>query len=202
MLDLILIGGGGHCKSVIDVVEQTKRFNIVGIVEKLGSKIQKVSGYDVIGNDDDLSELLKSTPQALVTIGQIKSCHARMFAYQVASSLGAQLPSVISPYSYVSSQSQIGSGTVVMHDAIINSCATVGENVILNSKCLVEHDVKIGDHCHISTGALINGDVMIEDGCFIGSGVVLRNGIKVGANSVIGMGSIVSTDVVSGSFIR
>ena len=71
MLDLILIGGGGHCKSVIDVIEQTKNFNILGIVEKAGSNIQKVSGYDVIGNDDDLYELFKSTPQALITIGQI-----------------------------------------------------------------------------------------------------------------------------------
>ena len=33
MKDIVLIGGGGHCKSVIDVIEQEGRFKIIGIVE-------------------------------------------------------------------------------------------------------------------------------------------------------------------------
>ena len=42
MKKIVLIGGGGHCKSVIDVIEQEGQFTIVGIVdnaELLGSKI-------------------------------------------------------------------------------------------------------------------------------------------------------------------
>ena len=73
----------------------------------------------------------------------------------------AQLPPVISPRSGVSSQSRIGSGTVVMHDVLVNPGLML-VNVILNSKCLVEYDVTIGNHCHISTGALINGDVKLK----------------------------------------
>jgi len=34
MKKIILIGAGGHCKSVIDVIEQEARFEIAGIIDK------------------------------------------------------------------------------------------------------------------------------------------------------------------------
>ena len=34
MKDILLIGGGGHCKAVIDVIEQEGQFNIIGIIDK------------------------------------------------------------------------------------------------------------------------------------------------------------------------
>ena len=58
MNDIILIGGGGHCKSVIDVIEQEGKFKIAGIVDKPDLLGSKVLGYSVIGNDSDLSSLV------------------------------------------------------------------------------------------------------------------------------------------------
>ena len=80
MNEIILIGGGGHCKSVIDVIEQEGRFEIVGIIDKpelLGSCIL---GYSVIGCDNDLDSLAKKYLNAIITVGQIKNEHigARM----------------------------------------------------------------------------------------------------------------------------
>ncbi|HQB08035.1 MAG TPA: acetyltransferase, partial [Rectinema sp.] len=34
MKDIILIGGGGHCRSVIDVIELGNEFRIIGIIDK------------------------------------------------------------------------------------------------------------------------------------------------------------------------
>ena len=34
MNNIILIGGGGHCRSAIDVIEQDSQFRIVGIIDK------------------------------------------------------------------------------------------------------------------------------------------------------------------------
>jgi FlaA1/EpsC-like NDP-sugar epimerase len=31
---IILVGGGGHCRSVIDVIETENRYEIVGILDK------------------------------------------------------------------------------------------------------------------------------------------------------------------------
>ena len=72
MDEIILIGGGGHCKSVIDVIEQEGRYKIAGIIDKpelLGSNLL---GYSIFGNDSDLPRLKNKYKYAMVTIGQIK----------------------------------------------------------------------------------------------------------------------------------
>jgi sugar O-acyltransferase (sialic acid O-acetyltransferase NeuD family) len=190
--DIVLIGGGGHCKSVIDVIEQEDQFRIAGIVdtpEFLGSTIL---GYPVIGNDSDLASLAKKYQYALITVGQIKSPALRIKLFNLAAELGFTLPSIISPRAYVSRYALIGRGAVIMHDALINSNAQIGDNCIINSKALIEHDCSISKHCHISTNATINGGVTVESGCFIGSGVITKELITISENSFIKAGILVT----------
>ena len=71
MKDIILIGGGGHCKSVIDVIEQEGRFKIKGIVDKPELLGTNVLGYSVIGNDSNLDSLAKKYQNAIITVGEI-----------------------------------------------------------------------------------------------------------------------------------
>jgi sugar O-acyltransferase (sialic acid O-acetyltransferase NeuD family) len=191
MKEIILIGGGGHCKSVIDVIEQESQFVIVGIVDKPELIGTDVLGYPVIGSDADLESLAKIYTYALVTVGQIRSPEARMKLFDLAKKAGFSLPRIISSRAYVSNHTCIGNGTVVMHDAFINAGTSIGDNCIINSKALIEHDCKVSNHCHISTNAVINGGVTIEEGCFIGSGAVTNNSITVEKNSFIKAGSIV-----------
>ena len=73
MKSLLLVGGGGHCRACIDVIEAEGKYKIVGIVERDGESGSPVLGYEVLGNDDNLPELLKKCPIALITVGQIKS---------------------------------------------------------------------------------------------------------------------------------
>ena len=191
MKEIILIGGGGHCRSVIDVVEQEGQFKIVGIVDKTELLGTYVLGYSVIGNDSDLESLAKVHTYALVTIGQIESPNLRIKLFDLALKVGFVLPSIISPRAYVSSYADIGKGTIIMHNALVNANAKVGCNCIVNTNALVEHDSKISDHCHISTSATINGGVVIESSCFIGSGAITKDSIVIKKNSFIKAGSIV-----------
>jgi sugar O-acyltransferase (sialic acid O-acetyltransferase NeuD family) len=191
MNKIILIGGGGHCKSVIDVIEQEARFEISGIVDKpelLGSKIL---GYSIIGTDNDLENLAKKYKNALITIGQIKSPLTRVKLYDLAIKAGFVLPQIISPNAYISKHSKIGRGTVIMHDVIINSSVCIGNNCIINTKTLIEHDCSIDDHCHISTNVIINGGVKIGSRCFVGSSVITSNNIIIKDNTFIKAGSLV-----------
>ena len=191
MKEIILICGGGHCKSVIDVIEQESQFVIVGIVDKPELVGTDVLGYPVIGSDADLESLAKIYTYALVTVGQIRSPEARIKLFDLAKKAGFSLPRIISSRAYVSNHTFIGNGTVVMHDAFINAGVSIGDNCIINSKALIEHDCKISNHCHISTNAVINGGVTIEEGCFIGSGATTNNSITIKKNSFIKAGSIV-----------
>jgi sugar O-acyltransferase (sialic acid O-acetyltransferase NeuD family) len=188
---IILVGGGGHCVSCIDVIEQDGKFQIAGIVDANNCHNQ-VLGYPVLGGDDDLPNLRKTYEYALVTIGQIKTPMTRMKLYEQLTLLGFNLPSIISPRAYVSKYSVIGDGSIIMHDALINAQAEIGNNCIINTKALIEHDSKIGSHCHISTGSIINGGVKVGHGTFIGSNAVVRESAQINENCFVRSGSLFS----------
>jgi len=192
MKSIILIGGGGHCKSVIDVIEQEGQFEIAGIVDKPELLGTDILGYSVIGDDSDLDDLAKKYQYALVTAGQIKSPILRIRLFELAEKSGFNLPSIISPRAYISKYTMVGKGTIVMHDVLINANVQVGENCIINSKALIEHDCLISKHCHISTNVTINGGVTVNPGCFIGSGAITKESIIIAENSFIKAGSLVT----------
>jgi len=169
---IVLLGGGGHCKSCIDVIEQTGQYEILGILDpqlKIGDRVLR---YEIIGTDDDVPDILKSVRHFLITVGQIKSAEKRVTLYRMIKSLKGEFPVIISPSAYVSSHSHIGEGTIIMHHAVINAGSTIGANCIINTKSLIEHDALVGDHCHISTGAIINGGCKVGSYSFVGSGAV------------------------------
>lgn len=188
---LLLIGGGGHCKSVIDVIEQENKYSIAGIIDKKEFLGQKVLGYEIIGCDDDLAGLFKKFKYAFITVGQIKTPDLRIKLFNQLNTIGFKTPSILSPIAYVSKHATIGRGTVVMHNALINANVTIEHNCIINSKALIEHDCVVEDHCHISTGAILNGGTVIKRGTFFGSGAVSKEYMTVVENSFIKAGSLV-----------
>ena len=198
---IILIGGGGHCKSCIDVIEQVGTFQIAGIVDVPEKLHQKILGYEIIATDDDLPQLVKEVENFLITLGQIKSPKKRIRLFEKVKEVGGRLPVIISPLAYVSTHATLGEGTIVMHNALVNAGAQIGRNCIINSKALVEHDAVIGDHCHISTGAIINGGVKIGSGTFFGSNAVCKEYIEIGENAVIGFGAKIGKNIPSNSSI-
>jgi sugar O-acyltransferase (sialic acid O-acetyltransferase NeuD family) len=202
MTSLLLIGGGGHCRSCIDVIEAEGLYRVVGVVQPSHEQSSSVMGYPVVGFDDDLSILLAQTSKALITVGQIRSPEIRMRLYEQLKTFGAELPVIKSPHAIQSKHASLGEGTVLMHGCMVNANAEIGVNCILNSQALIEHDVVIGDHCHISTGARVNGDVQIGNGCFIGSGAILREGIRIGARAIIGAGQVVLSNVPDGAIVK
>ena len=191
MKKILLIGNGGHCKSVIDVIGQEGQFKIAGIIGTSKSVGTDVLGYKVIGDDSDLKSLSKIYTYALVAVGQIQSPETRIKLFNLLIKLGFVLPNIVSPRAYVSNHAIIGNGTIIMHNVVINANAVIGDNCIINSKALIEHDTIIHNHCHISTNATINGNVVIEECCFIGSGVVTKNSIKIKKNSFVKAGTLV-----------
>ena len=195
MEPIILVGGGGHCSSCIDVIEQEARFEIAGIVdmpEEIGTSLL---GYPVVGSDDDLPQLTEKYRYFLITLGQIKTPQRRIQICRQLQQLGAELPTIVSSRAYISRHAEVGAGTIVMHNVIVNAGAKVGENCILNSCALIEHDAIVGNYCHISTGATINGGTQIAEGTFVGSGSVIRDNTRVGSYSLIGGGVSVMEEV-------
>lgn len=192
---LILVGGGGHCKSCIDVIEAQGIYIIAGILDLPEKKGSSVLGYPVLGTDDDLERFVEQGYLFLVTVGQIKSAALKKQLFEKLTRLNAVLPEIVSPMAYVSAHARLGAGTIVMHGAVVNAGALIGNNVIINTGALIEHDVEVADHVHVSTKAVLNGAAAVAAETFIGSNTVVSNGVAIGAAIVIGAGSTVTDNL-------
>ena len=188
---IILIGGGGHCKSCIDVIEAENKYKIVGIIDmkdKIGSK---VLDYPVIGSDDDLAKLTKQYNNFFITVGQIKNFKTRTNIFNELKKIGVIFPIIVSPLAHVARTAQIGEGSIIMHNVLINTDAVIGKNCIINNNSLIEHESIIGDNVHIATGSIVNGQCEVGANSFIGSRSVLANNVQIPSGTVIGAGSVV-----------
>ena len=179
MKEILLIGGGGHCKSCIDVIEQQGVYHIAGIIDKSSELGKKVLGYTIIGSDENLQDLRTEFDYAFITVGQIRTADLRAKLFATLKKLDFKIPSIVSPLAYVSRHAKISQGTIVMHHALVNAGALVGENCIINTKALIEHDAIIENGCHISTGGIINGGVTVKENTFFGSNSSTKQYVEI-----------------------
>lgn len=193
--NLILVGGGGHCKSVIEVAESAG-YTIVGILDKKEEVGKKVLSYSIIGTDEDMPKYINKA-LFLVTVGQIKEVALRIKLHEMIKQAGGKLATLVASTAYVSKYAKLGKGSVVMHHAFVNASATIGKGCIINTFANIEHDVTIGDFCHISTGAILNGNVQMGNCCFVGSQSVLINNVSVCDNVIIGAGTTIIKNIIT-----
>ena len=184
-----MVGGGGHCRSLIEVAESAG-YAVLGVLDLPENVGKEFLSTQVIGTDDDIPAYVDQA-EFVIAVGSIKDPSTRIRLFEQVKAAGGKLATVVASTARVSKYATLGEGTVVMHHALVNAGAKVGSNVILNSFSDIEHDSVIGDHCHVSTGAIVNGGCRVGSACFVGSGAVLVQGINVGEGIVIGAGSLV-----------
>ena len=186
---IVLLGGGKHCKVVIDVLEQVGGYRVAGISDLPDKHGMIVLGdYRVNMNDKGLLEVLDDAPFAFVSYGEDLELRSKL--YRLACRTGYDFPVLVSPSAYVSSQARLEPGSLVGHRAVINPSARIGINVILNTGSVIEHDCIVGDHSHVAPGAVLCGGVQIGQMAMVGAAAVLVQNILVGENCVVGAASI------------
>lgn len=202
MRSLVLIGGGGHCKSVLDSVLSMNEFEEIVITDAGLEKGSKILQCEVVGTDEVLPELRKKGfDYAFITVGSIKSCKLRVKLSDMAQKMGFIFPVICDPSACVSPNAKIGAGTFVGKNAIINADAEIGEHCIINTGSIIEHECVVGDHTHVSVGSILCGSVNVGKECFIGAGSTLIQGIGVGDRTIIGANSTVLSNVEANSVV-
>ena len=191
---LILIGGGGHCKSVIEVAESAG-YEIKGILDmpdEVGKEV--LPGHQVIGTDAEIPQYVEDC-DFVITVGFIKNPALRIKLYNKVKAAGGRLATIIASTAHVSKYAELGEGTVIMHHAFVNAGAKIGDNCIINTFVNIEHDAEVGNQCHISTGTMVNGECKIGENCFIGSQSVCANCIEIASDIIVGAGSVVRKSI-------
>jgi UDP-perosamine 4-acetyltransferase len=193
MEKLIILGTGGHARSVMDILLQNADFDIVGCI---GPESSEVLGQPVIGNDNDLRHIFsKGIWNIFVAIGDN---HLRNMLFQKVTSIGFRPINVVSQFAMISPRVELGVGICIMAGAVINVATTIRDNCIINTRCSIDHNCSIGRSSHIAPGVTLSGTVRIGEGVHIGTGSCVIDGITIGDWAYIGGGATVVKDIPAG----
>lgn len=196
---ILLVGGGGHCRSVADCLRAADPESTLGIVERPGAIPQSVHGIPVVGCDDDLPRLFsEGWTEAVVTLGSVGNPARRRTLFLHLKELGFHLPVVADPSAVIGCHTEIGEGTFLGKRTVVNAGTVVGACAIINTGAILEHDCTVGDFAHISPGAVLCGEVTVGEDAHVGAGSVVRQQIQIGAGALIGVGSAVVSDIPPG----
>ncbi len=194
MEDVVLIGFGGHARSMLDSITTSGKYNIVGYTEIHDCH----NAYKYLGNDDQLEAIYSGgVSKAILGIGYVGKKDIRKELVEKIRAIGYSFPNVIDDSAIVAGNAIVGEGVFIGKRAIVNSGATIGNYCIINSGSIVEHDCEVGEYTHISVGAVICGEVRVGPGCMIGANSTILQGINVDNNCVVGAGAVVNRDIPS-----
>lgn len=196
MEDIILIGGGGHCKSIIDTINGLKKYNIIGILDIADKVENEICSIKIIGTDDKLEYYYKNgVRNAFLTIGSIGDTTLRRKLYSIALNIGYIFPNIVDNTAIVSDKIEIGHGNFIGKGTIININTKITNNSIINTGAIIEHDCHIGSFCHIAPGTTISGNVVIGENTHIGTNSTIIQNIRIGENVIVGAGSVVIRNI-------
>lgn len=196
MKKLLLIGGGGHCKSVIDSLLENCEYDDMGIVDFEENIGKDILGIKIIGTDDCLENLYKiGYEYAFVTLGSIGNPKIRIKLYNILKQIGFKIPIIIDKTAVISKNCSIKEGAYIGKNVVINAGSIVEKCSIINTGSIIEHDCKIEEFVHIASGSVLGGGVTIKKNSHIGSNSTIRQQIVINENAIIGIGSVVVKNI-------
>lgn len=188
MEDLILVGFGGHAKSVADCIERQQKYRIVGYTDLK----ENVSKYQYLGQDCILQKYYDSGVRyAAVGIGYMGKGNIRQNIYNNLKKIGYTLPPICDPSAIISSSAEIGEGVFIGKSAIINAEARIGKMVIINTNAIVEHECVVDDFAHIAVSAVLCGQVQVGNSAFIGANATIIQCRKINPHTLVPAGVVV-----------
>lgn len=197
MKKVVIIGGGGHARNLIDILSKTSGLQLVGITDIRKDMEETFEGdIPVLGTDLILPELIKKgVHYTIIGVGSVGNPQKRIELFKHAQSIGFKFINAIHSWTWISSKVTLGVGNAIMPGVVINPNVIIGNNTIINTGVIIEHDCRIEDNIHIGPGAKIGGGVMIRKDTHVGIGSTIIQGINIGENVIIGAGSVVIKDV-------
>ena len=176
MKRLLIVGAGGHGRSLAEAVLGAGKFKLVGFVDDAASNLQHVWDLPVFGTTADLASYREYAEAAIVAIGNNRlreELQKRLYA------AGFELATVVHPKAIVSPRAVIDAGCAIMAGAIVGTEAELGAGVIVNCGAVVDHHGRVEDFGHLGVNAAMAGGTVLGRGAWMQAGSVLSYGVKL-----------------------
>lgn len=184
---VIIIGKSGHGKVIADII-LSQGDKVTGFLDDAYSDNETILGFPLLGTVDDYVNYPDC--EFIIAIGnpQIREL--------IANKLNVKWYTAIHKTAVISAlDAEIGEGTAIMANAVINPSTKIGKHCIVNTGAVVEHDNVLGDFVHISPKAVLAGTVSVGKSTHIGVGAAVINNVSITSDCVIGGGAAVVKDV-------
>lgn len=190
---VVIIGASGHGKVIADTVLKSGD-KVVGFFDDGVEKGTQIVGFSVLGKTEDYKNY--SDCEFVIAIGD------SYIREKIANELPVKWYTAIHPTAVISSLDvEIGEGTVVMANAVINSSAKIGKHCIINTGAIVEHDNVLEDYVHLSPNVVLSGIVKVGKSTHIGAGSCTKQVLNIASDCVFGAGSVIVKDITeSGTY--
>ncbi len=199
---IVVVGGGGHAKVVISILQKMKSYRIVGYTDMKDKG--SILGVSYLGSDSELGKvaLEQNGLNAVLAVGQVGLGKQRYELWEHIHSHDLSLPRIVSPGAIVNEGVSGGEGATVMDGAVINAGTSLGIGAIVNTNSTIEHDVVLEDWVHVAPGATVCGGVSIGRFSMIGAGATVIEGMKIAPECIVGAGATVVRDITeSGIYV-
>ncbi|MEW6181273.1 MAG: acetyltransferase [Chloroflexota bacterium] len=199
---LVLFGGGGHGKTLIELVRAAGTYHWVAVVDDALTPGSEVLGVPVVGGAAALPELYaRGVRLAVNGVGGINHPEVRLKVFETLAAAGFNCPALVHPTAWVDSSARLEGGVQVLAKSYVSACAVIGYGSVLNAGVVVSHDCVIGKCVNLSPGALLAGGVRVEDFAQIGMGATINLNLTIGRGARVGNGATVKADVPPGAVV-
>ena len=200
---ILVYGGGGHGKTLVDLLRTLGAYRIVGIVDDGLPAGQGIMGVEVLGGAEVLPDLhARGVRLAVNAVGGIGNIAVRIQVFRKLAQAGFTCPALIHPRAWVEPSATLAAGVQVFAHAYVGSQAQVGYGAIINTAAIVSHDCVIGDYANLSPGAILAGEVQVGAAALVGMGATVNLQAHIGPAARIGNGATVKADVPENGIVR
>lgn len=188
MEDIVLVGFGGHAKSIIDCIKRQNKYRIVGYTDLYDKNCE----YTYLGTDEVLIQLYKNgIKNAVICVGYLGKDNVREVLFNRLKVIGYSLPVISDPSAIISSSSIIDEATFIGKNVVINAETKIGKCCIINTGVIIEHECIVGDFSHIAVGSILCGQVEIGKSCFIGANATIIQCRKIPNSCIVPAGEVI-----------
>lgn len=199
---LIVVGGGGHAKVLIDLALAQGR-KVLGFVDRNPSSVPgNILGAPLLGDDGALGRFDAQEVMLVCGIGSTEVSSIREMVFQRLMNAGYRFAALIHPNAVIGRDVLVSDGAVIMAGAVLQAGVRVGINAIVNTRASVDHDCIVGDHAHIAPGAVLSGQVVVGASAHLGTGAVVIQGVTIGSGAFVAAGSVVVKSVPAQARVR
>lgn len=191
---LVIIGFGGHARSVADVALRAGIGKLV-FVDEAARPGEEFAGFAA---QSFWPEPLPGW-HAMPASGDAKR---REDMIAIAERRGFEVCSLQSPSAYLGTGATIEKGALIAHQAHVGPGASIGTGAIVNTAAVVDHETQIGEYCHIAVNATVAGRCLLGRAVLIGAGATVIDNIRICDSVIVGAGAVVIDDILEpGTFV-